>query len=123
MNQRDRVILRKIVEEATVLAKMLDGVDESIFLANDEKMRATCMTLINIGELVKNLTDGFRRHYQQIPWKEIAGLRDVTAHGYFTLRMPDVWIFASTELPVCVESIRKILDDEVKTGVLARQHH
>ena len=112
MNKRDRIILRKIIEEATVLVQMLDGVDESVFLANDEKMRATCMTLINIGELVKNLTDDFRQHHQQIPWKEIAGLRDVTAHGYFTLRMPDIWIYAATELPVYVESIRQIFEEE-----------
>ena len=112
MNRRDRIILQKIVEEATVLAKMLKDEDESVFLASDEKMRATCMTLINIGELVKNLTDDFRLQNQQIPWKDLAGLRDVTAHGYFTLRMPDIWIFASTELPVYGESIRKILDAE-----------
>ena len=110
MNKRDKIVLQKIVEESAVLNQMLDGLDESIFLTNDEKMRATCMTLINIGELVKKLTDDFRQHWQQIPWKEIAGLRDVTAHGYFTLRMPDIWIFASTELPVYIEAIRKILE-------------
>ena len=109
MNRRDRIILQKIVEESTVLATMLDGIDESAFLANEEKMRATCMTLLNIGELVKNLTDDFRRSNQQIPWKDIAGLRDVTAHGYFTLRMPDIWIYATKELPLYAESIRKIL--------------
>ena len=54
MNRRDRIILQKIVEESTVLATMLDGIEESAFLANEEKMRATCMTLLNIGELVKN---------------------------------------------------------------------
>jgi uncharacterized protein with HEPN domain len=112
MNKRNRVILQKIIEESTTLAKMLDGVDESAFLANEEKMRATCMTLINIGELVKNLTDDFRQNNQLIPWKDIAGLRDVTAHGYFTLRMPDIWIFTTTELPVYAESIRKILTGE-----------
>ena len=109
MIKRDRIILKKFVEESMVLAKMLDGIDESAFLANDEKMRATCMTLLNIGELVKNLTDDFRRSNQQIPWKDIAGLRDVTAHGYFTLRMPDIWIYATTEIPAFAESIGQIL--------------
>ena len=110
MNQRDKAVLQKIVEEAAVLTQILDGVDESAFLANDEKMRATCMTLINIGELIKNLTDDFRKSQQQIPWKDMAGLRDVTAHGYFTLRMPDIWIFVATELPAYIESIKKMLE-------------
>ena len=93
-----------------MISNMLIGVDESAFLANDEKMRAICMTLINIGELIKNLSDDFREEYPNIPWKDMAGLRDVTAHGYFTLRMPDIWIYASKELPTFAEQIQAILD-------------
>jgi len=114
MNQRDRTILVKIVEEAAALAQMLHGIDELAFLANDEKTRAACMTLINIGELVKNLDSDFRENHDLIPWKDMAGLRDVAAHGYFTLRMSDVWIYASMELPMYTMHIRKILDNEEK---------
>ena len=81
MNERDRIVLQKIVDEAAALSLILHGIDESAFLANDEKMRATCMTLINIGELTKNLDDDFRKRHEQIPWKDMAGLRDVTASG------------------------------------------
>ena len=109
MNKRDRNILEKIVEEATVVLNMLYGVNELDFLANEEKMRATCMTLINIGELVKNLSNDIRESYKQIPWKDMAGLRDVSAHGYFTLRMPDIWIYASIELPMLSRQVREIL--------------
>ena len=112
MNKRDKIILHKIIDESAVLARMLEGVNESEFLLSDEKMRAACMTLINIGELVKNLSDAFRLRYQQIPWKDMAGLRDVTAHGYFTLRMPDIWIFASGELPAYMKYIKEILENE-----------
>jgi uncharacterized protein with HEPN domain len=111
MNKRDRIVLRKIIEETTMLKQMLDGINEIEFLANDEKMRAVCMTLINIGELIKNLTDELRQSYRDIPWKEMAGLRDVAAHGYFTLRMADIWIYATMELPVYSEKIREILEN------------
>ena len=50
MKKRDRIILLKIVGKSAALAQMLHGIDESAFLSNDEKMRATCMTLIDIGE-------------------------------------------------------------------------
>ena len=46
MNKRDRTILSKITDEAVTLAQMLNGIDELAFLANDEKMRAVCMTQI-----------------------------------------------------------------------------
>jgi uncharacterized protein with HEPN domain len=110
MNKRDKIILKKIVDEATTLEQMLQGIDETIFLSNEEKMRAVCMTLINIGELVKNLNNEFRQEYNQVPWKNIAGLRDVAAHGYFTLKMPDIWIYASMELPMYAAQIKGILE-------------
>ena len=116
MNKRNRIVLRKIIEESAALAKLLHDIDEQTFLANDEKMRATCMTIINIGELAKNLDEGFRKSYAHIPWKDMVGLRDVSAHGYFTLRMPDIWVFATEEFPTYAMQIKEILESEEKTN-------
>ena len=112
MTKRDISILSKIIEEATAISNMLLGIDEQSFLANDEKMRATCMTLINIGELIKNLDTEFRQKHSDIPWKDMAGFRDVAAHGYFALRMNDVWIYASEEIPVISDNIKAILNED-----------
>ena len=114
MTKRETSILTKIIEEATTVSNMLLGIDEQGFLSNDEKMRATCMTLINIGELIKNLDFEFRQKHPNIPWKDMAGLRDVAAHGYFALRMNDIWIYASEEIPVISDSIKAILNDTPK---------
>ena len=114
MNHRERTILRKVVDEAEALGVMLNGVDEAAFLVNEEKTRAVCMTLINIGELVKNLDNDFRSKNPQVPWKDMAGLRDVAAHGYFTLRMQDIWIYASVEMPVFASQITQILESDEK---------
>ena len=99
MNRRDVIIIEKLIKEADFVKQMLDGLTESDFLNNQEKQRATVMTLLNIGELVKNLTMEFRSQHPQIPWKSIAGLRDVAAHGYFTLRMEEIWVYATSDLP------------------------
>jgi uncharacterized protein with HEPN domain len=112
MNKRDKIILNKIVNEASALEQILYNIDENTFLNNDEKMRAACMTLINIGELIKHLNENFREKHCQIPWKAMAGFRDVAAHGYFTLRMTDVWIYATVELPIHKMQINMILNSE-----------
>ena len=109
MNNRDKSILIKIIKETAVIADIIYKLDESTFLASEEKMRAVNMTLINIGELVKNISQDFRSRHQNIPWKDIAGFRDVAAHGYFTLRMTDVWIYAQKELPVVADNIKIIV--------------
>ena len=67
------------------------------------------MTVINIGELVKNLTDETRFAYPHIPWKAIAGFSDVAAHKYQTLRMEDVYETVVTDFPSLKEQIEEIL--------------
>ena len=72
-------------------------------------MRAVGMTVINIGELVKNLSESCRLTYTHIPWKEIAGFRDIAAHKYQTLRMDDVYETVVADFPALQKQIEDIL--------------
>ena len=56
MNDRDRQIVEKILSEIAVAGDLLKGISPEDFLCDERTARAVCMTLINIGELVKNLT-------------------------------------------------------------------
>ena len=49
------------------------------------------MTVINIGELTKNISQETRVEFPFVPWKAISGMRDLAAHKYQTLRMEDVY--------------------------------
>jgi uncharacterized protein with HEPN domain len=82
MNERDKNVLLKIQSEAELIRKLTGEHNLQSFLGSDLLMRAVCMTLINIGELVKLLTEDVKLQNPAIPWRSIAGLRDVTAHGY-----------------------------------------
>ena len=86
MNGRDRQICEKILSEIGVARDLLRGISEEDFLRDERTVRAVCMTLINIGELVKNLTSEWKDAHREIPWRAIAGMRDITAHKYQTLR-------------------------------------
>lgn len=100
MNTRDRQICDKLLSEIAILKEMLGGVSRGAFLEDERTSRAVCMTLINIGELVKNITDELRDAHPEIPWRAIAGLRDITAHKYQTLRMEDVYNTCVEDVPV-----------------------
>jgi uncharacterized protein with HEPN domain len=99
MNSRDVQIIKKILEEIEVIENIIEGFDLNSFLSDELTKRASCMTLINIGELSKSLTDELRSQYDFIAWKAIAGMRDVTAHKYQTLKMNDVWVTLKDDLP------------------------
>ena len=109
MDKRDRIILEKILKETTVITELIVGFDCGSFVGDEKTKRAVCMTLINIGELVKLLSDSIKQANSVVPWRSISGLRDVTAHGYQTLRMEDIWETVTTDIPVLKEQISEIV--------------
>ena len=82
------------------------------FLGNELLERALGMTCINVGELVKVITDDMRKEHKEFPWKAVAGMRDVTAHRYQTLRMEDVYNTVHDEYP----ELRNVLSEILKEG-------
>ncbi len=72
--------------------------------------KAVCMSLINIGELTKSLSQSYKAEHSQIPWKNISGLRDITAHKYHTMNLDVVWAVATIEIP----KLKAFLSDSLK---------
>lgn len=61
-------------------------------------------------ELVKNLSESIRKEYNNVPWKSIAGFRDIAAHKYQTLKMQDVYLTVINDFPDLEEKIGQILN-------------
>ncbi|TCL72453.1 uncharacterized protein with HEPN domain [Hydrogenispora ethanolica] len=110
MNSKDGQVLQKIISEIEVIEMLVEGFDESSFSVDERTKRAVCMTLLNIGELVKHLTGEFKLANGNIPWRNIAGLRDITAHQYQALNMGDVWHTVRNDIPLLKRNIMKLTD-------------
>lgn len=110
MERRDSIILDKILKEIAVAEEMLGSLSLDAFVEDEKLKRAICMTVINIGELVKGLTVDFKKEYSSIPWKDIAGFRDIAAHKYQTLGMEDVYITVTTDFPQLALDISQIIN-------------
>jgi len=67
MNNRDIHIVNRLISEISA------GLSKETFLDDERTKRAVCMTLINIGELVKNLTECFKADHPHIPGKTSPG--------------------------------------------------
>ena len=106
MRRSDRIILTKIQREIIIGVEMLSDMKIEEFLQNEMLKRALSMTVINIGELVKNISDELRKEQSDIPWKAIAGMRDIAAHKYQTLRMEDVYLTIKNDFPKLYEQLR-----------------
>lgn len=112
MNHRDYIILRKIVKEIKIAQEFMSGMTEDCFIKDEKSKRAVCMTVINIGELVKTVTEATRKRYDKVQWKEAAGFRDIAAHKYQTLNMMDVYTTIKEDFPVFLRQLEEIIQKE-----------
>jgi len=108
MQHRDFIVITKISSEIDLAFDMLNNISFDEFDKDEILKRAVCMTVINIGELVKSLSPEFRLKYNSIPWKAIAGFRDVAAHKYQTLHMEDVYHTVKNDFPPLADFIKSI---------------
>ena len=111
MQHRDYIVIQKVIEEMTAGIQLLGTTSKEEFLQNELLKRAMGMTCINVGELVKIVTDETRNQYKDFPWKAVAGMRDITAHRYQTLRMEDVYNTVYDDYPRLKEKLQAILDE------------
>lgn len=112
MKHRDYIICKKIVSEIDVANSLMGDMSLEQFEEDERTKRAVCMTVINIGELVKNVTEDTRIKYNSLPWKVAAGFRDVAAHKYQSLRMGDVYSTVADDFPTFREQLQSIIDNE-----------
>ncbi|MCR5323812.1 MAG: DUF86 domain-containing protein [Lachnospiraceae bacterium] len=117
MQHRDYIVIKKIVDEMSIGIELLGDNQLEEFMENELLKRALGMTCINVGELVKVVTDETRIKNKDFPWKAVAGMRDITAHRYQTLRMEDVYNTVHDEYPVLKKQLQMMLDenDDPKT--------
>jgi uncharacterized protein with HEPN domain len=62
-----------------------------------------------IGEIAKRISDDFKEIYDTVPWRKMAGIRDVLIHDYDSIDMSIVWNVISMELPKIRNVLSKIV--------------
>lgn len=106
---KDIIIIQKIIAEIEIAYKILGDCSMEKFMLDEILKRAISMTIINIGEMAKLISKELRLKNPQIAWKDIAGMRDITAHKYQTLRMEDVFNTVKIDFPILKNQLEQLI--------------
>lgn len=97
-----------IHQAATDARSFVEGQTKSVFLSDKRTQQAVIMSLIIIGEAAtKIMTDysEFVQEHSQIPWRNMRGMRNRVAHGYFDIDLEMVWETAQKWLPELLKQL------------------
>ena len=87
--------LRHIVDECRFIEEAIKDKEYEDFISDETLKRAVVRSLEVIGEEAKSLPADLKQRYEDIPWRKIAGLRDVLIHQYFGVDYANVWKIAT----------------------------
>ena len=111
-NERDIYIIKKIIkyciEASDTISRFGDSID--ILKADSIYKNASAMCILQIGELVNHLSEDFVNKYNNMPWKQIKGMRNIAAHGYEDFDVDILWQTLKEDLP----SLHKYCDKIIK---------
>lgn len=81
--------------------------DEESFYDNDIIQDAVIRQFEIIGEATKRIGIEFRNKYPKIPWKDMAGMRDILIHEYINVDIGILWETIKEDIP----KLKKLLEN------------
>lgn len=90
---------------------MISDVDFETFEKDYQLNFAIVRALEIIGEATKRLPESVRDQYTDVPWKDMAGMRDRIIHGYDSVNLKIVWETVTKRIPEIKPQIQQIVDD------------
>jgi uncharacterized protein with HEPN domain len=111
MQPRDAGYVFDIVEAAQCIQNYVQGVTEAAFWNDRKTQSAVIREFLIIGEATKQLSQEFRNAHPELPWRRIAGMRDVLVHDYRGTELPSVWASAMISIPELLSILQPLLTD------------
>ena len=115
MSREWSFFLADMIEACRRVLAYTAGMDREEFLRDRKAYDATVRNLEILGEAAKGIPDDVRIRHPQVPWRDIAGFRDVLSHAYFGIDEDVLWDVVSNKTPVLskqIEAIAAASEDE-----------
>jgi len=108
---RDEAYLLDIINAINRIQLFAKGLTKDDLRTNEEKQSAILYQIIILGEATKRLSPEFKASHLEIPWQDIAGMRDILAHQYDRININILWDVVQKEAIELKKLITPLLPD------------
>ena len=109
MQPRDFDSITDILIAAKLIQQFIEPIDRNMFESDIMRQSAVIRQLEIIGEATKRLSQEFRSIYPAIPWRQMAGMRDILIHNYDNVDFDAVWNVATMSITPLIKQIEIII--------------
>ncbi len=99
MKKEPEVFIEHILESIELIENYTANKTISDFIESVQLQDSIIRRIEIIGEAVKNLPAEVKSNYPDVPWKNIAGMRDVLIHKYFGIDLELTWQVVQKDIP------------------------
>ncbi len=103
----DAPYLKHIVDALTRIEEFTVGMEQEKFSADVKTQDAVIREFTVVGEAAKRISGKLKQEHPDIPWRRLAGVRNVLVHEYFEVDLEEVWNLV-TKVPQLRKTIEKV---------------
>ena len=103
--------LEDIIEHMNSAEEFIAEMTFDEFLNDKKTVLSVTKCIEVVGEATKHIPDPIREKYPEIPWRDMAGIRDRLVHGYFKVDLSIVWTTVTVEFPELRAMLENVLAD------------
>ena len=105
--------IEDILDAMDKATSFIEGMSYDEFKSDDKSIFAVIRAIEIIGEATKHIPDDARQKYSEIPWKDMAGMRDVLIHDYIGVDVETVWLTVNNNLRQ-IRPLIEIMSKDIK---------
>lgn len=115
MRRDDRDYLRDILRAARLIQDFVRETDWNEFATDLKTQSAVARQIEVVGEAAKRVSAAFRTAHPEVPWRKMAGMRDLLIHAYHSVEEDLVWNAATISVPELISLLEPlVLHDDVR---------
>ena len=103
--------LEDIVESSALIAEYVQGMSYANWVKDRKTIDAVVRNLQIIGEATNHVPEDVRSRYNDVPWAQLRGMRNILIHEYFGVDTDILWRAVTEDVPRLRKQIQKIIDE------------